>query len=232
MHCKFAATVDYTKNAETVDTDLTKKFRTKTDIDGSSSTMNVDQVNVDLGNNKSLQPLSSEKVMAPRNDDEIDLDMKNEKSINSPLPPATNVSSQALVSTHIFEEDFVLESFRTQLPASFFKPVPRFSDADISIPSSITNIITRFLALDKCLSNRNFLEILSIDPISQIEISTDLSFKLSYDKEWLAITRVFADELKLSDMASQIPTNKDESHYIPLITVEKKWVEENIITIL
>lgn len=53
--------------------------------------------------------------------------------------------------------------------------------------------------------------------------------QLQYDKEWLAITRVFADHLQVGDPHAQVPADKGDAFYRPLVEKEMSWVEENII---
>ncbi|KAI9313961.1 lariat debranching enzyme, C-terminal domain-containing protein [Dichotomocladium elegans] len=66
-----------------------------------------------------------------------------------------------------------------------------------------TENITRFLALDKCLPRRHYLEVIDIpDPVST-------SNDLSYDLEWLAITRALQPYMSLEYKAIQMPS-KDE----------------------
>lgn len=229
LHCKFAAVVNYDKNSESMSLNIAQTSQSDAATGESSNLAGPDQVNADVEEDAPSNPLSPATLLAPRNNDEIDLDMEDEESVKSPSITTANTSNQTLVAPQIEDNDPVPESIRAQLPASFAKPAPRLPKAEIKFPSGITNKVTNFLALDKCLPNRKFLQILSIDPISQIQSSNNPPFKLSYDKEWLAITRVFASDLMLGDIASQIPPNKGESHYLPLITAEEKWVDENII---
>lgn len=170
--------------------------------------------------------------MQSRNDDEIDLDMEDENE--SPTQSSTRVIATSTSQERGMEPqaDPIPASIRAQLPASFIKPISQPSVSICSAPSDITNKTTNFLALDKCLPNRQFLQFLSIDSISRPASSPTSTpeplNKLSYDKEWLAITRVFASELVLGDPSSLVPRDKGETYYLPLILAEEKWVEENI----
>lgn len=65
---------------------------------------------------------------------------------------------------------------------------------------------TSFLALDKCLPNRRFVELINIDVAE-----TDES--LSYDPEWLAILRA---------------THKTNTDLFNQIDIERKWINANI----
>jgi lariat debranching enzyme len=149
-------------------------------------------------------------------------------------------------------EGFVSQDVRNQLPASFSRvdgPVPQdvrnqlpssFSrpqatpkpDPSVSepVPETITNKTTRFLALDKCEPKRHFLELLEIPTVSEQNGSQRARpFRLEYDKEWLAITRVFADELQLGDPAVQMQPDRGQAFYKPLIEEAEQWVEENVV---
>ncbi|KAI7877791.1 Metallophos-domain-containing protein [Lichtheimia hyalospora FSU 10163] len=67
-----------------------------------------------------------------------------------------------------------------------------------------TSNVTQFLALDKCLPNRPFLEIIDIpDP------SSNSTGGLTYDLEWLAITRAMQPYLSLRPQAIPLPSDAD-----------------------
>ncbi|KAH2435195.1 hypothetical protein KXW35_005072 [Aspergillus fumigatus] len=127
----------------------------------------------------------------------------------------------------------VSQDVRNQLPSSFSRPqaTPKL-DPSVSepVPETITNKTTRFLALDKCEPKRHFLELLEIPIVSEQNGSQRTRpFRLEYDKEWLAITRVFADELQLGDLAVQMQPDRGQAFYKPLIEEAEQWVEENVV---
>ncbi|KAK3903880.1 lariat debranching enzyme, C-terminal domain-containing protein [Staphylotrichum tortipilum] len=91
---------------------------------------------------------------------------------------------------------------------------------------NIPNTTTRFLALDKCLPGRQFLQLTSIptpQPITR-------PLPLTYDPEWLAILRVFHPTLTIGDPTSVPPPDLGEAAYLPLIQAEEKWVAEHIVS--
>lgn len=167
-----------------------------------------------------------------RNDDEIDLDMDDDDS----PPPRTTAQP---ISVHRNgngiprpDVDAVPEAIRSQLPASFSKPPTQLEPQSLLPPPEITNKTTQFLALDKCLPNRKFLQLLELDRISTPDNETNITPKLTYDKEWLAITRVFAREgnpTQRCSVGSAFPPDKGEAYYGPLIAAEEEWVEENLV---
>ncbi|KAI0692057.1 lariat debranching enzyme, C-terminal domain-containing protein [Cytidiella melzeri] len=89
---------------------------------------------------------------------------------------------------------------------------------------------TKFLALDKCLPRRQFLEILDIpDEISEISShSRDLHGPpvLTFDPEWLAITRAFNPYMSTSRYQLRYP---DEAEARSAVSKELQWVGENIL---
>ncbi|OLL26374.1 Lariat debranching enzyme [Neolecta irregularis DAH-3] len=82
---------------------------------------------------------------------------------------------------------------------------------------------TRFLALDKVLPRRDYMQILEIEPVSPIASNPSLSTNLCYDPEWLAITRVYHPYFTTSRTQPLLPQNVEE-----LIQKERVWVAENV----
>jgi len=165
-----------------------------------------------------------------KNEEEIDLDL--DLDINDNIPPLAAVLSPNDMSNNTgknpgvpptFEE--VPQDIRSLLPESFAR-LSADTTASLPFPQDITNKTTRFLALDKCLPNRNFLQLMEIAPISPAEIIRPL--RLKYDLEWLAITRAFTNDLQVGDPNAQVPTDKGDAFYRPLIEQEMEWVKTHI----
>ena len=72
------------------------------------------------------------------------------------------------------------------------------------------NPTTRFLALDKCLPRRDFLQILDI---GQDPRNTYDEF-LSYDPEWLALTKTFHPYLSVGLRPKELPPDEELLKYI------------------
>lgn len=159
---------------------------------------------------------------APKNDAEIDLDMDDDDATSLPIKtPAGNAQPSSKPDASEVPEDV-----RQLLPDSFARPKAEKTPT-LPFPEDITNKTTHFLALDKCLPKRSFLQLLNITP----HVATDIQrpLKLQYDQEWLAITRVFAHELQVGDPFAQVPADKGDATYRPLIEKEMQWVEDNVI---
>jgi len=221
MHCRFAATRIYGDNISPAEASL-----------GSTRSANVkvEALPADESNGMST-------ITPAHNADEIDLDMEEE---DSPVPiieneenSTTNGMSHADSKRISSTVSDVPEDLRAQLPASFSIPTapPKRLSPGQPCPATITNKTVRFLALDKCLPGRKFLQLLDILPSSSSPSppSTQPRFHLEYDPEWLAITRVFAPTLVLGDRNAKPSPDLGEEHYRRLIEVEEAWVDEHIV---
>lgn len=184
------------------------------------------------------------------NDDEIDLDMEDNDAPVQP-PGTTNEDSSGnnayAIRTHENSgsvTDRITTSvpldIRAQLPAAFTKPSHRKREQPGQPPPpGIKNKTVRFLALDKCLPGRKFLQLLELQPspvtigMKDVSVSTLSSSRpklhLEYDPEWLAIIRVFAGDLVLGDKFAHPAEDLGEDQYRSLIEKEQEWVDENIV---
>ncbi|OAA43762.1 lariat debranching enzyme [Metarhizium rileyi] len=176
-----------------------------------------------------------DKAAEPRpevNPDEIDLDIDDDENSSGQPTAATDVPESEQANANQVSEDL-----RAQLPPSFAKPQPREKRTPGQpVPPGITNKEVRFLALDKCLPGRHFLQLCNITPHDSADLKTypplpsRPRYHLQYDPEWLAITRVFHNNVTIGDKSAQPPPDLGEEHYLPLIEAERAWVEENIVS--
>lgn len=223
LHCKFAAVIDY--NHEKVSSSENGQPQSAEKTFASNGVHNADEISLDLDD----IPAPLELDAPQRNTDEIGIDMDDGDSPRE-LPKLPSDSIGSLRSVRSPRIPVVSEDIRALLPASFARPVVPTPPPALPFPKSIFNKTTHFLALDKCLPNRKFLQILEIEPRSKPTIpSYSRPYRLSYDKEWLAITRVFASDLSLGSSVSPVPPNKGEAYYLPIIEAEEDWVEQNVV---
>lgn len=172
-----------------------------------------------------------------KNSDEVDLDLDSDSGTEAERKktavtregrgvPISNTSGDSV--TDLPKEESVSEDVRNQLPSSFKRP--ELSEETANAPRDIPNKVTHFLALDKCLPKRHFLHLAEFHAISdQTNVRHERPYRLQYDKEWLAISRVFANELKLGDPKAQPPPDRGDLFYGPLILQEEKWIEEHVV---
>jgi len=86
---------------------------------------------------------------------------------------------------------------------------------------------TKFIALDKCLPRRAFLEIVEIQVPHSTGVFTEQTSPLpTYDPEWLAITRAFHQYFTATRQQAIYP---DEPTARARVSAELEWVEENIV---
>ncbi|KAJ3127489.1 lariat debranching enzyme [Nowakowskiella sp. JEL0407] len=77
---------------------------------------------------------------------------------------------------------------------------------------------TRFLALDKCLPQRDFLQVISLP-------DKEGPYEFEYDEEWMAILRATAQYMTLGRMQQQLP---DDETLKKTVEIEKQWVKEHV----
>lgn len=146
----------------------------------------------------------------------IDLEENNTNEVKTTLPSAVRPNDAGIT-----------EDIRAQLPDSFRRPPP---PEKLPYPELIQNKQTKFLALNKCLPGRDFLQLIGIPAVTQsVEDNIPRPYRLEYDKEWLAITRVFAKDLKFGNERTHVPRHEGEAVYRKKILDEEAWVEDNLV---
>ncbi|KAN0119729.1 DBR1 domain containing protein [Hyaloscypha variabilis] len=225
MHCKFAATKTYediaaAKDIAAPDTATTNGSKLKEQLEP-VTIQNTDEIDLDMDDDEADpgETVAANGTSVSKNQDEISLD--KDKPVNTlPAPSA------------------VPEDLRALLPAAFSRPAPssQRQQPGQPTPDGVTNKTVRFLALDKCLPGRKFLQLLEIKPSMQSESSYSSEApsrrpkpKFEYDPEWLAITRVFAPDLVLGNKNARPSQDLGESHYRALIEKEEGWIDENVV---
>lgn len=172
---------------------------------------NGDEIDLDIMDDD--DPAPQQAVM---NTDEIDLDMDDDTDVAGPENKAGGASR---------EQNDPLTSARAALPEAFQRrPAPEPAER----PEAIKNTVTNFLSLDKCLANRDFLQLLSIEVDAGADLARPL--KLGYDREWLAITRGFTLEEPpvFGDPDARVPAAKSQTEYNNLIDRQLTWVDANL----
>lgn len=230
LHCKFSAVKTY------------KDVQKPRELDQPKGEVKISEATPPVEiNDTAAEP----QPIIPHNDDEIDLDMDDDD-----VPPAVEAPKDTKATTiNPRSEDTpaptnepansaVPSDIRAQLPAAFSKPAlpthrePRTQPGQPS-PPEITNKEVRFLALDKCLPGRKYLQVLEVQPYNNsnetAKTTPRAKPKFEYDPEWLAITRVFNPDLILGNKDSKFPEDMGEAHYKTLIEKEQAWVDEHIV---
>lgn len=192
--------------------------------------------------------------------DDLELGNQDEIFIDE-LMDDDNGNQDEILLDDIMDEDGTSPDDKSQPPLLIAKPEsPSLKSQEGELPYTET----KFLALDKCMPRRAFLEFLTIDvpepssinnnetitsqagvkrgrrssSTSSAGTSTTLEYHpdLSYDSEWLAITRSlnpYYPHQQHDKSSSVISTNSaDSDSNLPLAVVlqnNRAWVKENIV---
>jgi len=231
LHCKYSAIIQHDKEESDTPTMPQQQDRPK------AADKNNNEIDLNMDNDDTPKDAPAGQTIAA-NIDEIDLELEE---ADSTAPVAEVAPGQGLdgIKVPVNEDQdqerpsAVSEDVRSQLPAAFARPTRPATDSStngaVSHPDTISNKTTHFLALDKCLPNRDFLQLLSIPSHDEPATPVQRPARLEFDKEWLAITRVFAQDLVVGDEHARIPVDKGESDYRTQIEAEEAWVEEHLV---
>ncbi|KAG0697591.1 lariat debranching enzyme, C-terminal domain-containing protein [Suillus ampliporus] len=87
--------------------------------------------------------------------------------------------------------------------------------------------VTNFLALDKCLPKREFMEVIDVPTTSDGSATPRqrCTPKLTFDPEWLAITRAFHPFFSIRRRQADYP---DETTARAKVAEEMEWVKSNV----
>ncbi|KAG9127912.1 hypothetical protein FRC07_007563 [Ceratobasidium sp. 392] len=172
---------------------------------------------------------------APVNPDEIQLDdLDEEPSNGTSALPTSNLTVAGNPDEILIEDEDENESGQPAIaePGSASAPAStalQHGETGAGVtpvnerppPSRHT---TRFLALDKCLPRRQYMHVIDIAP-SAPSTSPVPTLTLTYDREWLAISRALHPFLSTTRQQPNLPPPWDMA---PLIAESQRWVDENV----
>lgn len=181
-------------------------------------TKNPDEIELDLGGTDDKGAESD-----TRNPDEIELDLgdTDDKGPISDHNDTHHVDEHSSKSNpdEIALDIEVASNYETQ--AGDGNP----PEPPVELPTS-----THFLALDKCLPRRNFIELVPVEvdvPAKRKRVHEEPT--LAYDPQWLAITRVMHRYFNTTRPSSPMPLNTELPDLKKQVDAELKWVQANIV---
>ncbi|KAH6851150.1 lariat debranching enzyme, C-terminal domain-containing protein [Chaetomium sp. MPI-CAGE-AT-0009] len=220
LHCKFAAIKQFERPEQGQETEETPQPAPRPILDA-----NPDEIDLDLDYGDDFPGITAAAAAVAKPPAESQAPGENTTENTTEATAAEPTTEQTTDET---------ETLRSQLPAAFARPARVSSARPIPgqpVPEGITNTTTRFLALDKCLPGRKFLQLMEIPSSTPRPAAGKPAGKLrlQYDPEWLSILRAFHPLLKFGDRTAATPPDEGEAHYRPLIEEQRAWVEEHIV---
>lgn len=234
----YSLDVDFSETWRKVQSgDLDRKVTNVQKAEEKIAVKNADEIDIDLDDDKSITntpETEAEKGKGVvKNTDEIDLDLSSGSEGGASIEVKKNKGPNPTNTEDVkpgLDENEVPVDLRELLPEGF-KRQRQQSASYGPLPDAISNKSTDFLALGKCQNSfacSEYLELLEIAPASEGSEAQG-PYTLQYDKEWLAITRVFADSMAFGDPSFQFPPDLGDEGYKPKILAAEAWVQENIV---
>jgi lariat debranching enzyme len=236
LHCKFAGVIDHNEGGLESKGGLPRAAPVQAAPPQPVVAKNEDEIDLDLDDEPEEKPVVKNEptpAVAHVNADEIDLELEDDEDGVAPVAPGQGLDGvQVPVSDgQQNPQPLDIEAARAALPESFKNT--RSNPPPAEDPPGITNRTTQFLALDKCMPNRSFLQLMTIPNADSSSDSSETGLarplRLEHDKEWLAITRAFAlhEPLLLGDPKFHTPRAKQPHEYAALIDESLAWIEAN-----
>jgi lariat debranching enzyme len=190
---------------------------------------NSDEIDLDLDSeNEGGAGVDIKEAVPMDVDSKMETDDTNDAQISQPA--TQQIEQETHSSTDQGKAEDISENLRQQLPEGFQRPATEAARYG-PLPDEIFNRQTQFLALGKCEEQRachEYLELMEVFSVSD-RGEAQSPFCLQYDPEWLAITRVFANQLELGNPKGQIPADLGDENYKGQIEKEEAWVQEHIV---
>lgn len=140
-------------------------------------------------------------------DDDLDVDAPSTSA------EATPAQQEEPASTSANQDEILLDEEEAEVEAS------------LAAPPEPT--ITRFLALDKCILNRQARQYLEVVDVDAPALEPGTPVVLAFDPEWLAIQRAFHPWFSTTRGQRPFP---DEAEARAMIAKELEWVRANVKT--
>lgn len=235
LHVRFEALVDHARTGDKryrSELVVSESIARKVAVDGDQpivTSANPDKIILDLNDN--IQNPDEIVLDLDEDDDKgavigiedtndrvsRDTQQRSESTRLADDKPDTNGNSD---NHEVIDEAMTLEEYRGSVLRRI--GLDRLDVTPPSTPTPPNNNQTQFLALDKCLPRRQFLEILTVQPNTQSAQTEDFVDSLLYDPDWLAVARTFAPFYSSSQYQKRLP-NLDEE-----LATNRAWIAEHV----